>query len=268
MPMDLILDSLDSVEDEKVKALYKENNGKFALDLDAYAEFVKAPVVAKNKDYQKRLEKVKPVADKFKDVTDDDWTAYQEWKAEQAERDDDDGDGKDDEKDKGKGKKPDAVDVKKIVKEELRKQAAAHQAALAEKDKAIEAEKSRFETYRFEEELADAALEAGVIGARLKKFKLAAINEGVFAYKDGKLVALDEDGEPTSEKPGEKLSKMATSDEWKFFFEAKEAGGGSGTRKGAATQGSKELKRSKMSAREKSDYIKEHGKSAFLQLPM
>lgn len=262
MAFDFVLDSLDSVEDEKVKALYKEDSGKFKLDLDAYAEYVKAPVVAKNKDYQKRLEKVKPFADKFKDVTDDDWTKYQEWKESQN---DDDGD----DDDKGKdGKKGDQVDVKKLVKEELKKAEAAHLAALAEKDKAIEAEKVKFDAYRFEQSLTTEALEGGVIGARLKKFMSAILSEKIFGFHEGKLVVLDDDGEPASEAPTERMKKLANSDEWKFFFEAKEQGGGSGRPKGKTGDGGKELKRSKMSPKEKSDYIKEHGNEAFFKLPL
>lgn len=256
--MNIVLDSLDNVEEADRQFFEETEDKKFKLNRAKFEDAAKKGLLAKNKELLGKLKETEKFA-KFKDVDDDAWAKFQEWKEAQ-----DDGDG-DDGKD---GKKADPTDVKKLIKAELKKAEQAHLAALAEKDKAIDAEKARFDNYRFEQELSEEALESGVIGARLKKFKVAAIAEGIFGYKEGKLVVLDDDGESTSEAPADRLKKLANSDDWKFFFEAKEPGGGSGRPKGKASDGGKELKRSKMTTKEKSDYIKEHGNAAFLKLPL
>ncbi len=262
--MNIILEKLDDVEESDRQFFEETEDKKFKFNRSKFEQAAKAGLDKKNKELLGKIAKVKDLSDedieriKKLKANPDRVSSFDEWL--EAEDDDDD--------DNNKGKKPDQVDVKKIVKVELKKAQDAHQAALAEKDKAIEAEKARFDNYRFEQSLADEALEAGVIGARLKKFKFAAIAEGIFGYREGKLVVLDDDGEPTTEAPADRFKKLATSDDWKFFFEAKEAGGGSGHHKGKGGGDNKELKRSKMTAKEKSDYIKEHGNEKFFKLPL
>lgn len=262
--MNIVLDKLDDVEESDRQFFEETEDKKFKFNRAKFEQVAKAGVDKKNKELLGKIAKVKDLTDedieriKKLKANPDRITSFDEWLEAQDDDDDDD----------NKGKKPDQVDVKKIVKEELKKAQQAHQAALAEKDKAIEAERSKFDNYKFEQSLAEEALEAGVIGSRLKKFKFAAIAEGVFGYREGKLVVLDDDGEPTTEAPADRMRKLAGLDEWKFFFEAKEAGGGSGHQKGASkTAGGKELKRSTMTPKEKSDYIKEHGNDKFLKLP-
>lgn len=262
MPIEYTLENLDSVKDEAIKALYIEDNGKFQLDLDAYAEHVKKPVLAKNADLVSRLGKIKPIADKFKDVSDDDLKAFQEWKANKS----DDGD------DEGEGDGKDKFDPKKFAKQLKADWQKELDAKIKAKDDELTAERAKFDSYRFDQELTGAALENAVIGARLKKFKSAAIAEGVFGFKDGKLVVLDEDGEPSTDSVADKFKTLAEAEDWKFFFEAKEAGGGSGEQKQAGSKGGKNFKRSKMTPKEKSDYIKangggDKGLNAFLALP-
>lgn len=264
MPFDYELDSLDAVKDEAIKALYKQtDDGKHRLDLEAYGEFVKKPLVAKNSDLVGRLNKIKPIADKFKDFSDDDFSAFQQWK---AEHDDDD----DDDDNKGNKKDFDPKKFAKQLKADLQKD---FDAKVKAKDDELAAERAKFDNYRFDQELTSAALESSVIGARLKKFKAAALADGIFSYKDGKLVVLDEDGEPSTEPVADKFKALAASDEWKFFFEASAAGGGSGETKTTRKNGAKPLKRSEMSAKEKSDFIKangggQKGLEAFLKLPL
>lgn len=84
---EFVLDTLDELPDDAAKALYKEKDGKFQLDLNAYGEFVKAPVVAKNKDLLKvnaRNKELTATLEKFKDIDDDALEAFQKWKEEQA----------------------------------------------------------------------------------------------------------------------------------------------------------------------------------------
>lgn len=233
MTLKYTLENLDSVEDDEIKALYRQDGDAFQLDLDAYAEYVKAPVVAKNRNYQKRLEKVKPFADKFGSVTADDWQAYQDWKNSQG--DDDPDDPKPDDK-------PDAKKIAKQVKAELKKE---FDAQLATKDKELADERAKFESYRFNRELTAAALDAGVIGSRLRKFITAAIEEGQFSWQDGKMVVLDDDGEPVSESVKERFKKLSADEDWMFFFEMKEPGGGGGKgEKGRSQNNAKTIPRS------------------------
>jgi hypothetical protein len=258
MPIDVIVDSLDSVEESERPFFEKTDDGKFRLDFAKRDDFVKKPLLEKTSQLKREKEKLKAL-EKFSSLSEDDWAKYQEWKEAQ-------GDGEEDPDDKGK--KGDPTDFKKLIKAELKKAEEKYTGLLTEKEKALDAERLKFDNYRFDQELTGEALESGVIGGRIKKFKAAAIAEGIFGYREGKLVVLDEDGEPTSENPADRLKKMATQDDWKFFFEAKEAGGGSGRQKDGGKPGAKELKRSKMTAKEKSDFIKEHGNAAFLKLPL
>lgn len=265
--MNIILDKLDDVEESDRQFFEETEDKKFKFNRAKFEDTAKAGLIKKNKELHGKLKDAEKLG-KFKDVSDDDWTKFQEWK--DGQNDDDDDPPKDD--DDPKGKKSDSIDIKKVVKDTLKKAQEEHTKALTTaikaKDDEIAAEKLKFDTYRFEQDLTNEALEAGVIGARLRKFKSAAVDERIFGYHEGKLVVLDEDGEPTSETPAERMKKLSSQDEWKFFFEAKEVGGGSGHQKTAAKTGSKELKRSKMSPREKSDYIKQHGNDAFLKLPL
>jgi hypothetical protein len=269
MPIEVIVDSLDSVDESDRSFFEKTDEGKFRLDFAKRDEAIKKPLSDKNAQLKKEKDKLKAF-EKYKDLTDDDLTAFQDWKTKRGEDDDEDDDQKDD--DDPKRKKSDPVDVKKLVKTELKRVTDEHTKAMAAavkaKDDELAAERLKFETYRFDQELTSEALEAGVIGARLRKFKSAAVDEKIFGYHEGKLVVLDDDGEPTTESPTDRMKKLAGADEWKFFFEAKEAGGGSGHQKTSSKTNSKELKRSKMSAKEKSNYIKEHSYEDFLKLPL
>lgn len=256
MPLDLIVDSLDSVKDESVKALYKETDGKFALDTDAYAEFVKKPLVSKNAELKREKDKLKAL-EKFKDVDDDTWTQFGQWRESRNDDDDDTGDG-----DKGKSGQVDAKKLAKQIKADLLKE---FEPKLKAKEDELNAERAKFEQYRFKQDLTTTAIESGVIGTRLNKFMSAAIAEGIFGFHEGKLVVMD-DGEPSTESVTDRLTAMSNADEWKFFFEAKEQGGGSGEQKGR-TAGKKTLKRAEMGAKERSDYIAAHGMAAYLKLP-
>ena len=258
MPIEVVVDSLDSVDESEQPFFEKTDSGKYRLNFEKRDEAIKKPLLEKTTQLKREKDKLKGL-EKFSSMTDDEWTAYQEWK---ASREDGDDDGDD------KGKKGDSTDIKKLIKAELKKAEEGFKAQLTEKEKLIEAEKSKFDAYRFEQELTSEALESGVIGQRLKKFLAAALAERIFGYREGKLVVLDEDGEPTSEKPADTLKKMASQDDWNFFFEAKEAGGGSGRQKSGKADGGGELKRSKMTAKQKSDFIKEHGNAAFFKLPL
>jgi hypothetical protein len=254
MPLDLVLDSLDSVKDESIKALYTETDGKFALDTDAYAEFVKKPLVSKNAELKREKDRLKSL-ERFKDVSDDDFKAFQDWKASQND-DDDEGDG-----DKGKSGQVDAKKLAKQIKADLLKE---FEPKLKAKEDELNAERSKFEQYRFKQDLTTAAIESGVIGTRLNKFMNAAIAEGIFGFHEGKLVVMD-DGEPSTEPVSDRLTVMSNADDWKFFFAAKEAGGGSGEHKGRKASSGK--KQRDFTRAEKLAFIEKEGYQAWSQLP-
>jgi hypothetical protein len=112
-----------------------------------------------------------------------------------------------------------------------------------------------------------------VMPERMEAFKAYNDRKKQFGYVKGKLVALDEDGEPSSETAEERLVKLSDLKDWKYFFAAKEQGGGSGEQKQGGRKGDKPLKRSEMTDTEKSDFIKRNGggakgMKAFLALPI
>jgi len=108
------------------------------------------------------------------------------------------------------------------------------------------------------------ALEAGVIPERLDSFKRTIGDR--FALRNGKLIYL-EDGDE-SETPADKAIGEIFRKDLDWFFAAREAGGGSGQQKVSRAIGSKELNRSKMTPKEKSDYIREYGNDKYLKLPI
>lgn len=245
---DIVLDSLDTVE-ESEQSFFEETDGKYKFNYSKYAEAQKAALVKKNADLVKRVNANKAIVDKFKDVPDDEWTAYQEWK---ASKEDGDGDHED-----GDGKKTlDQKAVNKMIRDAIKKYEAETVAPkLTAKDAEIEAERKQFNEYRFTQDLTALALEADVIPQRLKAFKNALVAEGIFGFHEGKVVVMDEDGEPTKDSPAERLQKLANDDAWKYFFAAREPGGGSGANNGKGKgAGSKTIRRAdfeKLSQRER-----------------
>lgn len=257
-----ILDTLDDVEEADKQFFDQTEDGKFKWNRSKYDLAAQAGVNNKNRQLLGKLKEAEKLS-KFKDVDESRWAKFQEWEASQNDDDDDDTG------DKGEKEKFDPKKFAKQLKADWQKEL---DAKIKAKDDELTAERAKFDSYRFDQELTGAALENAVIGARLKKFKSAAIAEGVFGFKDGKLVVLDEDGEPSTDSVADKFKALAEAEDWKFFFEAKEAGGGSGEQKQAGSKGGKNLKRSKMTPKEKSDFIKangggDKGLKAFLLLP-
>lgn len=258
MPIDLILDSLDGV-DESEKPFFEETDDKkFKLDWSKRDEFVKKPVLAKNAELKREKDRLKAL-EKFKDFSDDDLTAFQEWKA--SRDDDDNGDG---------GGKKDDLDARKLAKQLKKEIEAEFNAKLAAKEQELETERSKFQQFLFESKLTEAAEAAGVV--RMKQFRALNALDKQFGWKDGKLIALDPDGEESTDTADERFKQLFKHPDWQNLFGAKEKDGGSGYQK-AGSAGGKKLERSKMTPKEKSDFIKEHGGGekglkAFLSLPM
>lgn len=258
MPIDVILDSLDGVDESERQFFAETDDKKFKLDWVKRDEFVKKPVLTKNAELKREKDRLKAL-EKFKDFSDDDLTAFQEWK---ASRDDDDGDS-------NNGKKDD-LDARKLAKQLKKEIEAEFNAKLAAKDQELEVERSKFQQFLFESKLTEAAEAAGVV--RMKQFRALNALDKQFGWKDGKLIALDPDGEESTDTAEERFKQLFKHPDWQNLFGAKEKDGGSGYQK-AGSAGGKKLERSKMTPKEKSDFIKEHGGGekglkAFLSLPM
>ena len=83
MPIEFLLDSLDTVE-ESLRDVYVEADGKFKLDIDKYVEKSKKPLLTKNSELLGKLKTAKgfqEIAEKFKDISEDDLQEFLEAKA-------------------------------------------------------------------------------------------------------------------------------------------------------------------------------------------
>lgn len=251
--MKFIVDSLDNVEETDKQFFEPTDDGKFQWNRAKFEETAKAGLLKKNRELLGKLKDLDKLG-RFKDVDDDTWSAFEEWRQSQGDESNDDGD---------KKQTPAPPDLKKLLKQETTKLGEAHKAQLAEKEKALSELQSRFDRYVLDQQLTALALEAGVIPERLESYKRTVGDR--FALKDGKLVAL-EDGEE-SDAPAEKIISETLRKQYDWFYAAREQGGGSGQQKGGKS-GPKTLQRSKMTPKEKSDFIKEHGNAKFLKLPL
>src|ERR1041385_3689602 len=82
MPVEYVVDSLDTV-DESLRPAYVENEGKFNLDPDRYAEVKAQGLKSKNKELLGKLSKANDGLkrfEKFADFEDDDLTEFQTWR--------------------------------------------------------------------------------------------------------------------------------------------------------------------------------------------
>lgn len=228
MPIEIVLDSLDSV-DEAERSFFVEADGKYKLDWAVRDAAIKQGLVAKNADLLKRLNAVKPIADKFKGVADEDWQAYQEWKAGQHGDDEQGGEhGKN-----GDGKSDDKA-LRAAIRAETKRLAEAHAAALKAKDDEVAALERKFEDKLLSDELEKLALDAGVVPKRLESWMRNVRDR--FQREDGELVYLEK-GKPSAEITPEKAVREVLFKEFDYLYEAREAGGGSGAPKHGVARG-------------------------------
>lgn len=262
------VDTLDNVEETEKQFFEQTEDGKFKFSRAKVEAAAKAGLEKKNRELLGKLAKSKGLDDadleriKKLKANPDRLSSFDEWlESQDDDENDDEGD---------KSKKADPIDAKKLAKQvraELKKE---FDAALKAKDDELAKERARFDQYQFELKLAEVADAAGVV--RMKQFKALNALDKQFGWKDGKLIALDSDGEESTDSVDERFKQLFQHADWQNLFAAKEPGGGSGEHKGKPA-GKKPLKRSEMSAKEKSDYIKEHGggqkgMDAFLSLPL
>src|SRR5215216_3768862 len=190
---EIVVDSLDTVE-ESLRPAYVENEGKYNLDPDKYFEVKlqssglkkkNSDLIATNKQIKENHKRYEP----FTSLTDDDLNEILEWR-------------------ENKDKVPPPDDKSGKGSEELQAQ---FEKALGKEKTKFATEKSTLESqladltrenryYKLTVPIRDVAVKAGVIADDLdlvlldtaKRFDLDA---------DGKVVVLDEDGDPTDITP-------------------------------------------------------------------
>lgn len=225
MPLEVILDSLDTVDESERQFFVETEDGKHKLDWAKRDEFVKQPLVAKNKDFQKRLEKVKPIAEKFKDVQDDDWDAYQQWKTERAEGGDKD----------GKAGTPAELQAKWQADREAseKKLKTVHAKEIADRDSKIKGLEDSLKRNTVSAEVAKWASKYNADPEAYEELLTAALKRFTLDEK-GRVIVIDDDGDPLDVKPETYFAETFKTAK-KFYFLATETGGSGPNGNGKST---------------------------------
>lgn len=262
--MDFEIESLDNVKEEH-KPLYRETEGKFRLDLEAYGEYVKKPVVAKNSELlgkQKKAQEQLTKLAKFQDVDDDTWNAFEDWKQHKANEGEGEGKGE------AEGKGDDVAAMKAKFRAEAEaafsRKAKDLQTQLVEKEKALADLQGKHSSFVADTKLTGLALKFDVMPDRLESFKKT-VADRFRLDESGDLLVLDDDGDVSDVKP-EKFIAETLREQYPFFYAAKEQGG-SGTQQSSGASGSKSgLKKSAMTNEQKAKYIRDYGADAYNRL--
>lgn len=224
MPVEFTVESLDTV-DESIRGAYVENEGKFNLDPDKYAEVKAQGLKSKNKELLGKLTKANDGLKRFEKLADfeeDDLAEFQTWR-------------------ENKDKTPPPDDKTGKASEELQ----------AQFEKALGKEKAKFTTelstreariaelerenkhFKLTVPLRDIAAKAGVIAedmelVLLDTAKRFALNE------DGEIVVLDEDGDPTDITPQKFFDTLYREQRPKFYAASGAAGSGAPSNTGSS----------------------------------
>lgn len=212
---EFVVDSLDTVE-ESIRSAYVEKDGKFNLDADKYAEVKAQGLKNKNREIIGKLNEAKTGLKKFEKFAEFDETDLEELLELHANKD----------KLNEKGKEPSAADAERLA--QLEKQ---HKKALdrltgektAVETRAAELEKEN-KHFKLTVPIRDVALKAGVIPEDLK-FVMMDVSSRFSLSDEGKIVVLDEDGQPDDMTP-QKFFELYKVQFPKFF--APSGAGGSG----------------------------------------
>jgi hypothetical protein len=237
--IDVILDSLDSVSQE-LRPVYTEHEGKFILDPDKYAEHQKKPLLDKNKQLITELRSAQGQAKRFeslKDLDDDQLGQLLE-----THNSNGDTKAKSDEGTTKLTKKH--ADEKKKLQDQ------------------IDSLTKEVKHYKLILPLKDIALEAGIFPDSVD---LVIYDTGKYFRLDdnGKIVVLDEDGDPTDVTPQKFFSDVYKERRPRFYAPSNAGGSGARPDNYTAPRGQKSIKRTeweKMSAKESSAFFKAGGK--------
>lgn len=220
---EIIVDSLDSV-DESIRTAYVENEGKFNLDPDKYAEVKAQGLKKKNSDLigkEKALKESLKKFEKFAEFDDSDLEELLELRAN---------------KDNPATKEPSAADAERLAQlEKLHKKALDKVSGekTAIETKAAELEKE-LKHYKLTVPIRDAALKAGVLPEDMEVVLYEVLGtQKRFALNDeGKIVGLDADGDPSDITPQKFFETLYKAQRPKFFA----ASGASGSGAASTTQ--------------------------------
>ena len=251
MPVEFQVDSLDTV-DESIRPAYVERDGKFHFDADKYSDIKAQGLKNKNKEILGKLNEAKTGLKRFErlaELEDDDIAELLELRENK-------------DKQPPTGKEP-PVD-ERIA--QLEKQ---HKKALEK----LTGEKTTTETRASEMEkelkhfkltvpVRDAALKAGVLAEDIEIVLLD--TQKRFQLNDeGKVVVVDEDGDPMEITPEKFFSSLYKEMRPKFYAASGAAGSGAPSNTSSGAGGSKVITRSqweKMSPTESQKFFAEGGK--------
>ena len=247
MPVNLTWEKQDAIP-EVLKAHAVERDGKWVFDAELPDETngLKSALQKEREANKKHADALKKL-DRFKDVTDDAWTEFEEWKNRDPEGD--------------PGKKPDASALEKaIAKEKARfeRDLKAQKEASDEKDKKIATLEGRIRENEIWVPVKDLAVKNKVMGDRMDALVTLLKTQGRFDLDEsGKLIFKDKEGYPTTVKP-EKAFEVELKNEFPWAYEASGAGG-SGAPNGTKAGGLGTAEFLKLSPTEQLKYAREHG---------
>ena len=213
---ELVVDSLDSV-DESIKGAYVETDGKFNLDVDKYAEVKAQGLKSKNKELLGKLSKAAEGSkrfEKFAELTDDELSELLDLRENKDKLND-------------KGKEPSAADAERLKQLENKHKKDLDRVSgekTAAETRAAELEK-KVKHYELTVPIKETALKAGVLPEDLNLVLLD--TQSRFSLNDeGKIVVLDEDGDPTDITPQKFFETLYKVQRPKFYAASGATGSG------------------------------------------
>ncbi len=258
MPLDYVVDSLESIE-EGFQDAYEEKDGKFYLNIDKHAEMKAAALKVNATNLKKEKDKLRAEFDgfkkKFADISDEDLPSFLEWKERRALL------GDDAEQDTGEGKsKKSAEDLAKVYQAQLKAEREKWERSKADeinplKD-AVSEWQGKWKAERLTNRLKEYAITAGVFKEELDTFVDLMLFKRLFDLGEDEEVIFLQDGDP-SPISAEKAINETLRDKFKRFYEAP-AQGGSGS-SGGGKRRSNGVDYSKMSASQRMEAARKAG---------
>lgn len=243
--------NLNEVPEEHRKFYVEVEGGGAELNVEAYVEHEKQPIVGKRTELLGKLTK-------YKDIPEDKLPAIRDWLAQQADDSEDD----DDETPAPRKKPEEAPEKKPTLAEKRAKRLEAEKAELAAK---VEKQEAEFRRYRLDTYLNGEALSGEVIPERLESWKKT-VGEMFSIDAKGRTIFL-EDGEE-SDIPAQKAIREVLRERYPWFYKPTTGTGGGGSENGGGgTNPGGNKKKADFTKAEKLAFIGEHGFLAWDKLP-
>ena len=247
MAFEYVLDVLDGVEQEAQADYEKRDDGKYHFNPDKYAERKASGLKRNNTALKTEKDRFKADYEKlsrFKDVDEPTFEKFLEWQQQQL------GEGEGN----GKPADPKTLDLQKKYQEErdkaVNKLKGEHQTALTAKEQEVKALTQKVKNLRIGTVLTEFAVKYEVMGDRLARFvNTWSARFDVPDLEDlGKVVFLDDDGEPSTTTPEQAVSQYIR-DKEPWWFKASDKGGSGASQSGNG--GKPRVDLSKLSATER-----------------